>query len=318
MLSRVADALFWMSRYLERAEHIARMLDVSFHLVLDLHGVAAGAHEQETTALASILGAPLGAEPSEPEDHTDLHDWLTFSSANPDSIIACINRARNNARSVRGATSPAMWRELNKLYWQLKDADFIARAQGSPGDFYGAVETGCQLFQGLCDATMMHDEGWQFIRLGRCLERADLTLRILDVKHRQLQQFSSLADLPIAHLYWAAVLKSCVAYEAYQRIYISRVEPERVIEFLLLHARFPHAVRYCLEEAARALDQLEGALSDEPERRAARHLGRAVSDLRFLEFREIYPQGLHVFLGGMLKNCALASRAIQEQYALNY
>jgi uncharacterized alpha-E superfamily protein len=231
--------------------------------------------------------------------------------------MACVNRARNNARSIRGAISPAMWRELNKLYWELKEPDFIARAAGSPGDFYGTVETGCQLFQGLCDATLMHDEGWQFVRLGRCLERADLTLRVLDVKQKQLQQLNGSADLLIANLHLAAVLKSCLAYEAYQRLYISRVEPERVVEFLLLHPRFPHSVRFCLEEAVRALGQLDGA-TDQPDHRAARLLGQTVSDLRFRELDEIYGDGLNGFLAMTLKRCGQASAAIQEQYALSY
>jgi uncharacterized alpha-E superfamily protein len=318
MLSRVADALFWMSRYLERAEHIARLLDVSFHLELDLHGVAAGAREEETAALAAILNAPMRGESYEGDDSTSLHDWLTFDAENPNSIMACVNRARNNARSVRGAISPSIWRELNKLYWQLKDADFVARAQESPHDFYGAVETGCQLFQGLCDATLLHDEGWHFIRLGRFLERADLTLRILDVKYHQLHPRAEAAELPVLNLKWAAVLKSCLAFEAYQRLYISRVEPERVVEFLLLHAHFPHTVRFCLEEAARALTHLDGVPSEHNDRRVDRLLGQALSELRYLELDDVLQDGLHAFLTGAIQRCAQASAAIQEQYALNY
>lgn len=318
MLSRVADALFWMSRYLERAEHVARLLDVSFHLELDLHGVAAGAHEQETAALASILNAPIAGERYEGEDATSVHDWLTFDADNPSSIMSCVNRARNNARSVRGAISPSIWRELNKLYWQLKDPDFVARGQESPHDFYGAVETGCQLFQGLCDATLLHDEGWQFMRLGRFLERADLTLRILDVKYRHLQHPTDATELPIQTLKWAAVLKSCLAYETYQRLYISRVEPERVVEFLLLHPHFPHAVRFCLEEATRALAALEGDSAGGGDRRVDRLLGQTLSDLRYLELDRVMRDGLHPFLQRVLDRCSQASLAIQDQYALNY
>jgi uncharacterized alpha-E superfamily protein len=313
MLSRVADALFWMSRYLERAEHVARLLDVSFHLELDLHGVLAGAREQETAALVGIIQAPLPEEA--PSDGTALHDWLTFDLDNPNSIMACVNKARNNARSVRGTIAPAVWRELNKLFWQLKDPDFIARAQGSPHDFFGAVETGCHLFQGLCDATMMHDEGWRFIQLGKFLERAFLTLRILDVKCRQLERTSDAVNLPLAHLQWAAVLKSCLAYEAYQRLYISRVEPERVVEFLLVHPQFPRSVRFCLEEAAQVLALLEGPEADG---RAERFLGRALSELRFLDLEEVLHGGLHPFLDTALQRCAQVGQAIQEQYALNY
>jgi len=319
MLSRVADALFWMSRYLERAEHIARLLDISFHLELDLHGVAVGAGEQESAALSSILNAPMRGASYTGGETTSIQDWLTLDDENPNSIMSCVNRARNNARSVRGAISPSIWRELNKLYWQLKDPEFMARALESPHDFYGAVETGCQLFQGLCDATLLQDEGWQFIRLGRFLERADITLRIIDVKYRHLQHMSDGPELPILNLKWAAVLKTCLAYEAYQRLYISRVEPERVVAFLLLHPHFPHAVRFCLEEASRAVAELEGDASRQSsERRVDRLLGQTLSDLRYIDLDSVFRTGLHPFLAGTLKRCGEASLAIQEQYALNY
>lgn len=316
MLSRVADALFWMSRYLERSEQLARFLDVSFHQELDLYGVLPGARAQEMAALVAVAQL-TGKPPAEAvADDAALHHWLTFDLANSSSIMSCVNQARNNARGVRGAIAPVVWRELNKLYWQLRDPDFLARAQESPHDFFGAVETGCHLFQGLCDSTMMHDEGWQFIQLGKYLERADLTLRILDVKCRQLQELTDPIDLPIANLQWAAVLKICTAYEAYQRLYISRVEPERVIEFLLTHPLLPHSVRFCLEHAAKVLALLEGgaAASDG---KAERLLGRALSDLRFLDLDELLRDGLHPFLSRAIRSCAQASAAIQEQYALN-
>ena len=317
MLSRVADALFWMSRYLERAEHLARVLDVGFHLELDLHGVLAGARAQETAALtgiAQLAGRPATDQASD-RDATSLYDWLSFDTGNPGSIVTCIQHARNNARSVRGTISPAVWRELNKLHWQLRDADFMSRAQESPHDFFGAVETGCHLFQGLCDTTMVRDEGWQFIQLGKFLERADLTLRLLDVKCRQLQQSRDPIDLPIANLQWAAVLKSCLAYEAYQRLFISRVEPERVIEFLLTHPLFPRSVRFCLEEAAKVLTLLDGT-APAADGKAERLLGRVLSDLRFLDIEEILRDGLHVFLTRATHTCAQACAAIQERYAL--
>src|ERR1043166_9471831 len=163
MLSRVADALFWMSRYLERAEHVARLLDVCFHLELDLHGVMAGPHELQRTSLEAILqqqapngvraarGAQsLGRAGSSPQ--ALISHWFTFDLENPTSIMSCVSRARYNARSIRGTINSAMWKELNKLYWQLTDSEFSSRAQESPHEFYQAVECGSHLFQGVCDA----------------------------------------------------------------------------------------------------------------------------------------------------------------------
>ena len=164
MLSRVADALFWMSRYLERAEHVARLLDVCFHQELDLHGVLAGPHELQWTSLARILQQQIPERsPSAVSHQAAITHLLTFDRENPGSIMACVARARANARSVRGSINAAMWRELNKLYLQLNDPAFVAHARESPHEFCQAVECGSLLFQGVCDGTLNHDEGWQFI-----------------------------------------------------------------------------------------------------------------------------------------------------------
>src|SRR5262249_9321061 len=242
MLSRVADAMFWMSRYLERAESVARLLDVCIHVELELTGVAAGPSELHWASLLAILQTAVPANLShEVSPASAIVRWLTFDLENPSSILCCINRARNNARSTRGSISPWMWRELNKLYLQLRDPEFTQQAHDSPHDFYQAVQAGSHQFQGACDATLTRDEGWQFIQLGKYLERGDKTLRILNIKWQLLQDLSDPADLPLAHLHWVAVLRSCLAYEAYQRLYISRVDPAQVVEFLLLQARFPRS-----------------------------------------------------------------------------
>jgi uncharacterized alpha-E superfamily protein len=230
--------------------------------------------------------------------------------------MSCVNKARNNARSIRGTISTPAWRQLNKLYWNLRDPEFSSRAMDSPHDFYGAVEEGSHLFQGACDATLVHDEGWQFIQLGKYLERADKTLRILDAKQQRLVANGEPSELPVAHLRWAAVLQSCLAYEAYQRFYISRVDPERVIEFLLLHGEFPRSVRFSLEAGARALECLEGRPPERGEVRADRILGRVISELRFAELEPLLARGLHEYLERLLTSCWQTTAAIQQQYAL--
>lgn len=309
MLSRVADALFWMSRYLERAEHMARLLNVSFHQGLDLHALSAGEGEEIQDILAVVQAVP-------PPDGRSIHHWLGLELENPSSILSCVNKARNNARSIRGNISTALWRELNKLYWQLRDPEFAARALESPHDFYAAVEVGNHLFQGVCDATLVHDEGWRFIQLGRYLERAEKTLRVLDTKHQRYERDAGADDLPLTHLRWAGVLRSCLAYQAYQRLYISRVEPERVVEFLLLNDEFPRSVRYSLEAAERALQQLEGRPAERGEIRADRVLGRMISDLKYVDLDALRAGNLHDYLQGLLQNCWQASAAINQQYAL--
>jgi uncharacterized alpha-E superfamily protein len=317
MLSRVADALFWMSRYLERAEHVARLIDVCFHLELDLRGVLAGPTELHWTALAAVLqeAVPAAGPEGTRAPQAVISHWLTFEADNPNSVMSCLARARANARSVRGAITSEMWRELNTLYLQLADPEFSDRGRESPHEFYQAVEFGSHTFQGVCDATLTHDEGWQFIQLGKLLERAEKTLRILDVQYHLLQGLNDPADLPLSALQWAAVLRSCRAYEPYQRLYVGRVEAEHVVEFLLLHPEFPRSVRFSLEAAGRALTAIEGTVPGRELSQADRLLGRMLADLRFGEVGQILKGDVHAFLGSLLERCGQASRAVQDQYS---
>jgi uncharacterized alpha-E superfamily protein len=318
MLSRVADALFWMSRYLERAEHVARLLDVCFHLELDLRGVLSGPYELHWTSLAVILQQVVpSAKGAGPSPQAAISQWLTFDRENPTSITSCVARARSNARSIRGTISSEMWRELNKLHWQLTDPEFAERARESPHEFYQAVESGSALFQGVCDATLTHDEGWQFIQLGKFLERADKTLRILDVQYHLLHDLADPAHLPLSNLQWTRVLRSCRAYQAYQRLHVGRVDPERVVEFLLLEPQSPRSVRFALERAAEALAAIEGPAPAGACSKPARALGRVLSDLKFGDMEQVLEGGLHAFLGGALEQCARVGRAVTEQYSLH-
>lgn len=316
MLSRVADSLFWMSRYLERAEHLGRLLNATFHLELDLTGLVPEGYQPSWAANLEIVQQVAPAELlAHPDPAHAVAAWLTFDRTNPASVLANVNRARNNARSIRGTVGPDVWRALNDLYWQLCDPDFEARARESPFAFYQAVEAGSQRFQGVCDATLPHDEGWQFIQLGRYLERADRTVRTLDVKYRQLRTLPDPANDPLASLEWAGLLKTCLAFEAYQRLYISRVEPARVISFLLTHPTFPRSARFCLEEAAKALTAI-GAPGGAGSGKAERVLGRLLAVLRYAEPDEVIPTDVHSFAADLLAECNHVGRLIQEQYSL--
>jgi len=313
MLSRVADALFWMSRYLERAEHVTRLLDVWFHAELDLRAVAPSFVDTHWRSLATILQLPARPPQEGADLATTITQWLTFDLENPSSIMSCVSRARSNARSIRGTIHSGVWRELNKLYWQLCDPVFRRQALDSPNEFFRAVESGSHLFQGACDATLDHDEGWHFLQLGKLLERADKTLRILDVQFQTLHGFTDPIDLPLTTMQWAAVLRSCHAYEAYQRLYVGRVDAERAIEFLLLHPTYPRSVRFSFEAAAAALSGAGGGAGIG---KADRILGRVIADLKFLEVDQIFGANLHPFLIDVLLRSAEVGRAIQEHYAL--
>jgi uncharacterized alpha-E superfamily protein len=315
MLSRVADALFWMSRYFERAEHVARLLDVWFHLELDLSGAGAP-YEMHWTSLTAILQQHVPALGNDVLPQVGIAHWLTFDLDNPGSIMACITRARLNARSIRGTINSEIWRELNKLYWKLSDPEFIRRSKESPYEFYQAVEAGSALFQGLCDATSTHDEGWQFIQLGKFVERADKTLRILDIQYHLLRDLTNPADVSLSTLHWAAVLMSCRAYESYQRRHVGRVEPARVVNFLLLDPSFPRSVRFSLEAMARSLNAIERDAHPRELSKADRLLGLMLAELTYRPLEQILASDLHDFLSRLIDQVGQVSRAIQERYSL--
>jgi uncharacterized alpha-E superfamily protein len=317
MLSRVADALFWMSRYLERAEHISCLLDVCFHLELDLRGIVSGPHELHWTSLAAILQQQVPASQAAAQTpQSAITRWLTFDLENPNSIMSCLTHARANARSVRPKINTAMWKEQNKLYWKLRDPEFARRVFESPHEFYETVRLGSHLFQGICDALLPHDEGWQFIQLGKFLERAEKTLRIVDIQYHLLQELANPADLPLSNLLWAGVLRGCGAYEAYQMLHVGRIEPERVVEFTLLSRDFPRSVWFCLEATSRALGEIAGPGPARGTSKADRILGRVLSDLQFVELEQVLRGDLHSFLVSILDRCGQVSRALQDQYFL--
>ena len=314
MLSRVADALFWMGRYLERAAFLARDVDVTFHLDLDLHGVLAAPVRADWDRLlppSSPRGAPAPADGA----GGATARWILLDGTNPSSVMACVNRARNNARMIRGQLSSQMWRELNKLYWQLSDPAFQERVAESPHDFCQDTQVGVMLCHGICESTFTHDEGWHFIQLGTHLERAEQVLRVLDARLR-VPDGADAADLPVATLRWAAVLKRCRAFEAYQRLFISRVEAERVVEFLLLHRDFPQSARFCLGRVLDALAAIGGTAPERCDSEAARGVGRIVSTLSYLDARELADGRLPAVLGDALVRCATIGGLIQGQYSL--
>jgi uncharacterized alpha-E superfamily protein len=316
MLSRVADALFWMGRYLERSSCLARAVDITFHLDLDLHGVLSNPVELEWNALLSMLRQPPPQLRDGESPVTAVGRWLLLDMSNPGSVMACVNRARNNARSIRGSISTQMWRELNKLHWRLSDVTFQARVAESPHDFCDEAEVGVLLCHGVCDSTMTHDEGWHFIQAGTYLERADKVLRTLDSTVALLER-SDASDLPVSSLQWAAVLRKCRAYEAYQRLYISRVEPERVVEFLLVNPDFPHSVRFCLERVLDSLTVISGRLPGRCDSESMRTLGSLVSELTYLDSSAVEGQRLHDFLGESVARCSTIGQHLQRQYSLS-
>ena len=254
MLSRVADSVYWMSRYVERAENVARFVDVNFQLMLD----APAGNDQQWEPLVATTGDHAqftkrhGAATEE-----KVTKFLTFESENPNSILCCLRAARANARSVREIISSEMWLQLNRFYLIVRSAAESPGGLENPQDFFDTVRQASHLFSGITDATMSRGEAWHFSRLGRMLERADKTSRILDVKYFLLLRSADDVGSPFDAIQWAALLRSASAFEMYRKRH-GRISPKGVADFLLLDREFPRAIHYCLVTARDSLHAISG------------------------------------------------------------
>ena len=222
-------------------------------------------------------------------------DFLTFDLDDPNSIFACLRLARENARSVREIISSEMWEHLNTFYLMLRDAASSMQVMEAPHEFFTNVKMASHLFQGITDATMSHGEGWHLGRLGRLIERADKTSRILDVKYFILLPSVSDVGTPLDDIQWAAVLKSVSAFEMYRKRH-GRITPERVADFLILDREFPRATHYCVIKAEESLHAISGSPGGTFQNVAEQRLGRLRSELDYAQIEEIIAYGMHEFL----------------------
>lgn len=308
MLSRVADNLYWMSRYLERAEHLSRLLDLTLNQTLDQSPAIAG--ERWRLAL-SALRLPV---PEEINAYA-LTQNLTFATGAVNghgSILAYISAARENARQIREQISSEMWEQLNQLYLTARRAN-IDSIYWQPHEFYGPIKQGAHLFQGITDSIMSHGEGWHFIQLGRFIERASATATLLDVYLRALLQADEEAG---AHDYiaWVSLLKSCTSFEAYCQTYTADMRPERIAEFLLLNAESPRSVRFAADVIQRSLEALARLTGASKAGRAQRFAGRLRATLDYGQVDEIMADNIHVYLEGIQRQCGQIHGAVQQQY----
>jgi len=303
MLSRVADNLYWMSRHLERAEHAASLIDEHLNLMLDSFSIPA---DQRWTRVTASLGVAMPDGPVECIAHALTH------GAGRSSIVSCIAAARENARQVREQTGSAMWEQLNRLFLAVRGADGEDQWKSDPHEFLKMVREGAQLFQGITDSTINHDQGWRFIELGRYLERAGALAVLLDVHFRMFADLGPSSELS-EHLEWSGLLKSCSAFEGYCKFYTADLRADRVAEFLLLNPVFPHSIRFCMERIQSAVRALpEG--SRQATERLARLTGRLRAGMSFSNIEEIMSAGLHPWLDNVRRQCEQIHVGIREAY----
>ena len=311
MLSRIADSLFWMARYVERAEDTARILDVNYHMLLEQ---SQQPYRLRWEPLVVMAGEEKPFQQLYGEANAStVYEFLAFRPDNPSSIVQCISTARENARTIRDRISREMWEDINGLYHMVGRFNPAEEIAVGPHRFCDAVKFACHRFHGVTDATLPHDDGWQFLRIGWSLERAEATGRLVDVQYHNLLEVPAVAAAPDNHQ-WMAVLRSVGAYEAYRRQYHSTIRPEKVAEMLILHPQHPRSIRFSATEVQAGLRAISGTGPGSYATEAERLTGKILESLRYDTIEEIFSRGLHAYLGELLRSC----RAIGEDIARSY
>jgi uncharacterized alpha-E superfamily protein len=308
MLSRVADSLYWLSRYLERAEHTARLTDVQIHLMLDQSPAASA--QRWARVLTSLHMLPPG---DGMYDARHLTDYITFDAANPNSIVSCITNARENARQLREHISSEMWEQINTVYLQVKTQRIDDIWETQPHAWFVAVKEGCHLFQGITDTTMNYNEGYQFLQAGRYLERATAVAHLLNV---HFETFNTENGLGFDFLEWIGLLKSCTAFEAYCKVYMADLRPDAIAEFLILNREFPHSIGFSVKRVQDALLEIGEDTQSRRARGVNRLAGRLAALVDYGQIDEIFAAGFHTFLTEMMRQCSQIHDAIFQAYVV--
>ena len=296
MLSRTADHLFWMSRYTERAENTARLLDVNYQT--SLLPQSADLMRQGWRGLLSIseLQVPYAARYGDSISPRDVMDFMVRDEKNPSSIISCLRNARENARAVRGTLTTEVWETQNQTYLEVIRMLRKDEFERDPTQFLEWVKFRSHLSRGVTAGTMLQDEAFHFLRLGTFLERADNTARLVDVKfHTVKNEFpdeASEEDQEFDFYHWSSILRSVSGFEVYRKVYRDVIKPERVAELLILRADMPRSLLACLNEVMSNLAMVTSDSLSETQRRA----GKLRAELQYARIDEILGTGLHAFL----------------------
>lgn len=307
MLSRIADNLYWMARYMERAENTARMLDIAHRMSLMPTGVLEPSQEWDAPLLITGTHQSYFAKyPVRSEDN--VIRYLALDPENTSGILASLESARENARSVRGSITSEMWEDLNATWLEVRDMTLERVKRMGVREFFEWVKSRSHQFRGVTHGTMLRDEAFQFIRLGTFVERADSTARILDVKYHillpSIREVGGAAD----YYQWGALLRSVSAFQAYKKIYREQIKPRQVAELLILRDDMPRSLHHCMNE----VDEILGIIGNpgEPQRLA----GELHAGLHYGRIDDIFAQGLHEYLSSFLARASRLGQEISSHY----
>jgi uncharacterized alpha-E superfamily protein len=308
MLSRVADSLYWMSRYLERAEHMARVTDVCLNRMLEMRGSSA---EDVWTRLTASLRVTV---PTDPGDNITSRIQSLIFAASTGSLAHSLGVARDNARQVREQISSEMWEQLNELFLYMKSRSADRGWEARPHEFFESIIEGSQLCQGITDSTMSHGEGWHAIQAGRFIERAVAVAALLDVHYRTFMPANVDRIESEDYADWVCLLKSCTAFEAYCKVYTANLRPYLVAEFLLLNEEFPHSIRFAIERVGESVQAIAGMARIPLPEPANRRVGRLRAQLSFAQVDEIIGEGLSGYVKAIEAHCAGIHLAFNQTF----
>lgn len=314
MLSRNADSIYWMSRYMERAENVARMLSVHSGLLIDVGELAPTVQE---LTWRSVLQA-MRVELPPPHDGSvalaeRVMHTLTFDPDSPASLLNCLTRARENARGLREKISSEMWEAINKLYWSIRGEEAVERYRESPAALWGEMMLGSMLFQGLTDHTIVRDQRWHFAQLGKYLERIDITCRVIGTRYTMFAPAQVTLESPLRNVQWMAVLRTCCSIEAYRQA-AGEIDPLQIASFLILSEDMPRSVLFCVSQAHEAARQIANETGRSSSSSAQKILGRLEASLRYPQDDEIGTMGLANYVARIQSQVAEAALATYEAY----
>lgn len=318
MLSRVAQSIYWMSRYLERAENAARIIDVNAQLVLDMQSQRSADDPRSWEPMVLASGDESLFNTLYPAlSERNVVSFVIFDRANPNSIVSCVETARENARCVRDQLSSEVWEQLNRLYLRLREETYSDYQRLGSSEYLNRTKASLQLFYGIAESMLPRNQAWWFFELGRCLERADNVSRILEVKYYTLlpevEQVGSALDV----IQWASVLRSCSGLEAFRKSHRGQLSFERVLAYLILDETFPRSIRFSITQSEISLRKITKDSDHHFSNSATRELGKLRAELDYALIEEIIPVGLHQYLEQIQTSVSRVDGAISETF-FNY
>jgi uncharacterized alpha-E superfamily protein len=304
MLSRVADSLYWMGRYLERAEHMARLLEVTRDLLVDLNEVDPEGAAAQWNATIATLGVP----------DVSVED-IVFNPAESSSLVSCIMLARENARQVREVIAVDMWEHLNQAYWWLEEARSQGNGEARLVQALTHVQTASFVWDGVTDASMRRGEGWLFLKLGKFVERTDRLSRTIASRVAARPRVGEATSTSQDNVMWLTLLRSAGALEEYRKAYLTRIDARSVLGFLVFDREFPRAVRFGTKVASEFAQRLS-ALHASPDDAVARAFGKLSAQLEYGDANELIEQGPTAFLNDVVSQTTRASALLGRKYFL--